>query len=604
VILVRWGSSTIATTPTQGNDFVFGTTDPLRRSVKQWYEDVSYGQLEWTGGVTSSVLTIADPGACDLYQIANRADTAATNAGYTLSNYDNRMYDFPSGYCHSSFGEIGGPRSWIEDGLSTADLADGYARMAPDHELGHNLGEYHGHGLDCGANTITSSCVIGASGAMECDYGGTAPCVSEYGDAYDVMGNNWTGDSLDGVNWFGIWHEMNLGWVSGRTLTDIQPSGAQDHPFSIGPIESGTGDVGLKLETAAGRTYVVEYRQPLGQDAFLASYPEATTGVTISMANPVAGFGADNGAVTLDTTPASDNSTLYSDFFDAPLAVGHSFSDLGGSFTLKLDAASPIGASVTVHWTGSGAGGTTPMDQMDPAVSYNGWRGVADGSASGGAYRVSRTKNDVATWRTPATTAVSWRTRVGPDQGRAAVTIDGVTKATVDLYAASPAGRTVTYQGLANVAHTITVKVLGTKHASSSGTSVALDAFVVGGTTTQESAPAIAYDTWTNTNSVNADGGNYRVASLAGARARVTFTGTGVDWITARGKAYGKASVTIDGVAKGTVDLYAAAQTWRVVLGYAGLAPGSHTMVLQLLGTKRAAATGTKVVLDGFTVHG
>src|SRR4029077_3115355 len=114
--------------------------------------------------------------------------------------------------------------------------------------------------------------------------------------------------------------------------------------------------------------------------------------------------------------------------------------------------------------------------------------------------------------------------------------------------------------------HTITIKVLGTKNASSSGTSVALDAFVVGGTTTQESAPAIGYDTWTNTNSVNADGGNYRVASLAGARARVTFTGTGVDWITARGKAYGKASVTIDGVPKGTVDLYAAAQTWRVAL--------------------------------------
>ena len=237
VILVKWGSSTIGTTPAQATDFVFGTTDPQRRSVKQWYEDVSYGQLEWTGDVTSSVLTIADPGACDLYTIANRADTAATNAGYTLANYDNRMYDFPAGYCNSSFGEVGGARSWIEDGLSAADLSDGYARMAPDHELGHNLGEYHGHGLDCGASTITSGCVTGAGGgALECDYGGAPPCVSEYGDSYDVMGNNWTGDPLDGVNWFGIWHEINLGWVDGRTITDAQPATAQDHPFTIAPI--------------------------------------------------------------------------------------------------------------------------------------------------------------------------------------------------------------------------------------------------------------------------------------------------------------------------------------------------------------------------------
>jgi hypothetical protein len=609
VVLVQWSGGFLSTTQAGANAFVFGTTDPLRRSVKQWYEDVSYGQLEWTGDVTP-VLTITGPSTCNLTQIANRSDAAATAAGYTPGSYDDRMYDFPAGYCNNSFGEIAGPRSWIEDGLidpsnPAYDPGDeGYVRMIPDHELGHNLGEYHGHGLDCGADTLTSACIAGASGATECDFaGGAPPCVSEYGDAYDVMGSNWTGEetSSQGVNWFGIQHEMQLGWVSGRTITDNQPATSADHPFTIGPIERSTGDVGLTLHTSAGRTYEVEFRQALGQDAFLSKYPAATSGVQISMVNPVAGFGSDTGLATLDTHPDSDNSTLYADWFDAPLALGQTFTDVGGAFTLSLDAASSTGASVNVHW--SEPPGVTALDQMDPSVTYNGWRGVADVAANGGAYRLSRAKNDTVTWTSPATTSIGWITRTGPDQGEASVSIDGVSKGTFDLYAASAVRITKSFLGLAHTAHTISIKVLGTKNAASSGAGVALDAFRVGTASTQESAPAIGYDTWRNTNSVNADGGSYRVASAAPAKVSLSFTGTGIDWVTARGKAYGRATVTIDGVLKGTVDLYAPAQAWKTVIAYAGLGPGTHTLVIQVLGLKDARATATKVVVDGFKVH-
>jgi hypothetical protein len=274
---------------------------------------------------------------------------------------------------------------------------------------------------------------------------------------------------------------------------------------------------------------------------------------------------------------------------------------VGGGFTLSLDSVSATGASVTVHWVGTPA--VTMLDQMDPSVTYNGWRGLADVAANGGAYRLSRVKNDMATWTSPATTSIGWITRTGPDQGKASVSIDGVSKGTFDLYSASAVGLTKVFAGLTNKPHTISVKVLGTRNASSSGAGVSLDAFRVGTVLTQESAPAIGYDTWRNTNSVNADGGSYRVASAASSNASVSFTGTAIDWITARGKAYGKASITIDGVSKGTVDLYGAAQAWRSVIAYAGLAPGTHTLVIQILGLKDAAATGTKVVVDGFKVH-
>jgi hypothetical protein len=147
------------------------------------------------------------------------------------------------------------------------------------------------------------------------------------------------------------------------------------------------------------------------------------------------------------------------------------------------------------------------------------------------------------------------------------------------------------------------IKVLHTKNASSSGFNVRLDAFKVGTTTTQESDTAIQYDTWKYSVVAKTNGGSYHSASAATAYATVQFTGTSIDWITATGKAFGKASVTIDGVSKGTVDLYTATAKGKVLETYGGLSAGAHTMVIQVLGTKNASATGTKVVVDGFTIH-
>ena len=187
------------------------------------------------------------------------------------------------------------------------------------------------------------------------------------------------------------------------------------------------------------------------------------------------------------------------------------------------------------------------LKDNDPAVAYNGWFGVADAAANGGFYRMSNVKNDKATWKSPATTSITWVTRTGPDQGKASVTIDGVNKGTVDLYAASPATLNQVYSGLSNAAHTVVIKVLHTKNTASSNYNVRLDAFVVGATTTQESDTKIQYDTWKSTTQALATDGTYRSATAATATATVTFTGTSIDWKTTKGKAYGKASVTIDG---------------------------------------------------------
>lgn len=193
------------------------------RSTDSWYHDASYGQLDWEGAVTP-LLTVADPGDCNLGAIATAADAAAADAaaqdaGYTPADYDNRIVDFPGGYCDSrGYAQISGPYTWIQDGL--ADLGDGYERLLPAHELGHNLGRYHSHGLECGGVTISAAC-LGSSSANE-----------EYGNAFDVMGNNWPGDAAGGVAVFGAKHLRELGWFAGRWQA-VATSGT----YRISPIE-------------------------------------------------------------------------------------------------------------------------------------------------------------------------------------------------------------------------------------------------------------------------------------------------------------------------------------------------------------------------------
>ncbi len=78
--------------------------------------------------------------------------------------------------------------------------------------------------------------------------------------------------------------------------------------------------------------------------------------------------------------------------------------------------------------------------------------------------------------------------------------------------------------------------------------------------------------------------------------------GVGVNWVTAKGPAYGQAKVLIDGIDKGNVDLYAAAPQWNTVQSYTGLSEGTHTIEIRALGTKHAASAGTTVIIDAFQV--
>jgi hypothetical protein len=245
---------------------------------------------------------------------------------------------------------------------------------------------------------------------------------------------------------------------------------------------------------------------------------------------------------------------------------------------------------------------STATRYEDTAAQYEGWFVWSDPTANGGTWRNSSTVNNTASFAFTGT-AVTWVSSKGTSRGIAAVTIDGVSKGTVDLYSSATGTYVKTFAGLTNAAHTIVIKVTGTKNAASTATSVIVDAFTVGTSTTQESSTKIKYNTWKGGTSANASGGTYRSSATAGAVAQFKFTGTSVDWVTATGPGWGKARVFIDNVDKGIVDLFATVAHWQTLKSFGGLAAGQHTIRVQVLGTKNAAATGTTVSVDGFIVR-
>jgi len=77
-------------------------------------------------------------------------------------------------------------------------------------------------------------------------------------------------------------------------------------------------------------------------------------------------------------------------------------------------------------------------------------------------------------------TGITWYTLKGVNQGKAAIYIDGVRKATYDNFASSTSyGVTRTVSGLADAVHTVQVVVLGKHRQGAKGSLITVDRLVV-----------------------------------------------------------------------------------------------------------------------------
>jgi hypothetical protein len=280
------------------------------------------------------------------------------------------------------------------------------------------------------------------------------------------------------------------------------------------------------------------------------------------------------------------------------------------------------------------------FEETSPAITYSAswvrentakaWSGTSGNTGTGTAAR-SQSAGEQATFAFTGT-AVSWISFRAPLAGIANVFIDGGFVAQVDLYSAAEEVRLPVFTSgpLANGPHTLRIDVTGNRNPAATGAFVFVDAFDVTLPSSlptvqrrQENDASVSYTPsaeWTRGTRFQFDTGEFAMGSygegsgqpvaIAGARAAVTFTATAVRWIGRRSFSGGIARVYLDGALVATVDTlvpFTSQEEYQAVLYEAtGLAPGTHTLEIELIG-RNGEPAGTPVPqpvwLDAFDVY-
>ncbi len=121
--------------------------------------------------------------------------------------------------------------------------------------------------------------------------------------------------------------------------------------------------------------------------------------------------------------------------------------------------------------------------------------------------------------------------------------------------------------------------------------------------TVGENNNAVKYDTWQVWTDPNYSNGAAHGTWLKDSTAEFAFKGTDVIWVTEKGNPMGKAQVAIDGVDKGTFDLYDVEARNKYAIHFRNLSDTKHVLTVKVLGEKNPAAVSSYVFVDAFIVN-
>jgi hypothetical protein len=366
-----------------------------------------------------------------------------------------------------------------------------------------------------------------------------------------------------------------------------------------------------------------------------------TTPPTVSIISPTSGS-AVSGSVPI-TASADDNVGVSRVEFhvDGVLRgtstakpfqfTWDSAGDAAGTHSLTaeaIDTAGNIGASASVQVTVTGT--ASGANANDSAFRYTGTWQTSSGVAKfqgddhysdvvGSSYQMAFTGTQV---RLYAATA--------PWHGKAAVSIDGGPETMVDFYSPSRADQALVYTSptLNAGPHTVTVRVTGTRNASSTGTVVTADRAVVSASTAPTPTPSASVSSTSAAINDNTTGsganqfqytgvwssaagdplkyqGDDHYSNVSGSVARIGVTGTRIVLYGAKAPWHGIAAVSIDGGTPTMVDYYASTrQDGVAVYTSPPLTRGGHVLTVSVSGTRSAASTDTVVTVDQVSVVG
>ncbi|MFA6546411.1 MAG: immunoglobulin domain-containing protein, partial [Limisphaerales bacterium] len=200
------------------------------------------------------------------------------------------------------------------------------------HELGHNYGLLHANRWD-----VTGTNPTAANGTH-----------NEYGDGYDMMGDNFSNTAIH----FNEWFKTYLGWL-GSANWSTAPTGGVYRLFRHDHA-SAAGLRGITVGQQNDRAYWLGFRHNLS--TYTVNGSAATNylanGVEIRWGMQPPGIASDmsvNGSRLLNFTPATTNFTRH------PLPVGQTFTDTNFSISI----------------TPQSVGGTSPNDYIDLNITYS-----------------------------------------------------------------------------------------------------------------------------------------------------------------------------------------------------------------------------------------
>jgi hypothetical protein len=121
----------------------------------------------------------------------------------------------------------------------------------------------------------------------------------------------------------------------------------------------------------------------------------------------------------------------------------------------------------------------------------------------------------------------------------------------------------------------------------------------------EQNDPSVIYSGNWYTNSSNANtGGLAALTNTRGARASLTFTGTGINWLGVSDGWGGLATVYVDGVMT-IVNTYGNESRYqRSIFSARGLANGPHTISIEVMHERGTSTEGSWVWIDAFEIEG
>jgi hypothetical protein len=262
--------------------------------------------------------------------------------------------------------------------------------------------------------------------------------------------------------------------------------------------------------------------------------------------------------------------------------------------------------------------GVTRIEEKDPSIVYSGDWYISDSPANSGGSAFLTNATGARVVVTFSGTAISWIGVTDQWNGMATVILDGQPRK-IDAWSANTRYQAVVYNvsGLPSGVHKLSIEITHERGPNGQGSWVFIDAFdiqngagVAGGLPSasggriENDNPALTFTgVWYPQTHPIHSGGTALISVDPNSSASLTFTGTGIAWVSYRDEWSGHARVFLDGTLVTTIDGYLSpSQAQTVPYRIDNLAPGNHTLTIVVAGAKNARSGGSWVWLDAFDV--